>query len=164
MATLTTVKSTQLTTIEGGSGSKLDAGQNYGLLRVLYGSYTVDSADEFGTSGLVRMFKIPAGARLIDAEVSMEASGATGIFDVGWAASTALDPDTGSALEAADPNGIFEQVDPGAAAVTRQKMVATVPGYMKRFTAEVEVQCDWTEASADSGGDTLELVCIIALD
>lgn len=164
MATLTTVKSSQLTTIEGGTGSKLDAGQNYGRLRVLYGSYTVDAADEFGTDGLVRMFSIPAGARLIDAEVSMEASGATGIFNVGWAASTAVDPDTGSALEAADADGIFALADPGAAALNRQKMAYSVPGYMKRFAAEVEVQVDWTEASADSGGDTLELVCIIALD
>jgi hypothetical protein len=164
MATLTTVKGTQMTTIEGGTGSKLDAGQNYGVLRVLYGSYTVDAADEFGTDGLVRLFTIPAGARLIDCEVSMEATGATGIFDLGWAASPEVDPDTGSALEAADPDGIIQQVDPGAAAINRQKMPSTRPGYMKRFAGSVEVQADWTEVSADAGGDTLEVVAIIALD
>ncbi len=164
MATLTTVKSAQITQAEASPVVMQDPGQNYGRLRVLYGSYTVATADEFGTDGLVRLFKIPGGARLIDCEVSMEATGATGIFDLGWAASTAVNPDTGSAYEAADPDGIIQQVDPGAAAINRQKMPSTRPGYMKRFTAEVEVQADWTEASADAGDDTLEVVAIIALD
>lgn len=165
MATIATVKSDYFTRVEDTvPQQKFYANQNYGRLRVLYASYTVDAADEFGTDSLIRLLKIPKGARLIDAEVSMPASGTSGIFDVGWAASTEVDPDTGTALEAADADGIFSQVDPGAAAVDRQAMVSTVPGYMKRFNAEVEVQADWTEASSDAGGDTLELVLIISVD
>lgn len=163
MATLTTVKGANLTNKEAEPSVKIDASQEYGRLRVLYDSYTLDSGDEFGTDGLIRMFKIPKGARLIDAEVSMPASGANGQFEVGWAASEELDS-SGSAVEAADPNGIFTTQDPGDAAVDRSRMLSTVPGYMKKFDAAVEVQVDFTEATADSGGDTLELVCIIAVD
>jgi hypothetical protein len=161
MATLTTVKSSQITSLESVPSSALDVTQNYGGLRVLYGSYTVDAADEFGTDGLVRLFKIPKGARVIDVEVSMEATGATGIFDLGWAASAELD-ENGSPVEAADADGFIQQVDPGAAAINKQKMPSTRPGYLKKFSAEVEVQADWTEASADAGTDTLEVVAIIA--
>jgi hypothetical protein len=157
MATLTTVKSDQIALMEANPSEKLDVTLSYGKLRVLVGSYTVDTADEFGTDGLVRLFKIPAGARLIDCEVSMEATGATGIFDLGWAASA-------DGVEAADADGIMVAVDPGAAAINRQKMPSTRPGYLKKFASEVEVQADWTEASADAGTDTLEVVAIIAVD
>jgi hypothetical protein len=157
MATLTTVSSDQIALQEADPSVKLDVTVNYAKLRVLVGSYTVDAADEFGTDGLVRLFKIPAGARLIDCEVSMEAAGATGIFNLGWAASA-------DGVEDADADGIIAAADPGAAALNRQKMPSTSPGYLKKFASEVEVQADWTEASADSGEDTLEVVAIIAVD
>lgn len=162
MATLTTVKGANLTLVEQEVSEKLDVTQNYGKLRVLADSYTVGDDDEFGTSGLIRMFKIPKGARLIDARVAMPASGANGQFEVGWAASEDLD-ESGSAVEAADPNGIFTTQDPGDAAVDA-RMSATVAGFLKRFDAEVEVQVDFTEATADSGGDTLELMCLISVE
>jgi hypothetical protein len=163
MATLDTVKGANLTLKESVPSEKLDVTMNYGKLRVLYDSYTVASADEFGTDGLVRLFTIPKGARLVHCEVSMEASGATGIFDLGWAASAELDSD-GVAIEAADADGIIASVDPGAAAIEKQLMPSTRPGYCKLFNAAVEVQADWTEVSADSGGDTLEVLAFIVVD
>lgn len=163
MATLTTVSGANVTLKESVPAEKLDVSTNYGRVRVLYDSYAVDTADEFGTSGLIRLFEIPKGARLIDFEVSMPAAGATGIFDIGWAASDELDSD-GNPLEAADADGIIQQVDPGAAAVNRQKMLSTVPGYMKKFAGAVEVQADCTEATADSGGDTFEFLALIVVD
>lgn len=163
MATLTTVKGANLTLKETVPASKIDVTMNYAKLRVLYDSYTVDAADEFGLSGVIRLFTIPKGARLIDFEVSMPASGATGIFDIGWAASAELDSD-GDPVEAADADGIISQVDPGAAAVDRQKMLSTVDGFMKKFNAAVEVQADCTEVTADSGGDTFEFMAIIAVE
>ena len=119
MATLTEVKGANLTLEEQVPAEKINVGQAYGKLRVLYDSYTVDSADEFGTDGLIRLFTIPKGATLVDFEVSMPASGTTGIFDIGWAAGANGD-------EAADPNGIINQVDPGAAAVDRQRIPVQV--------------------------------------
>lgn len=157
MATLTTVKSDQLTDIESVPSEKVDVTQNYGRLRVLYGSYTVDTADEFGTDGLIRMFTIPKGARVIGGEISCPATGATGIFEVGWAADA-------DAVETADPNGFWTSQDPGAAAVDAVRMSSTVPGYFKKFNAACEVQCDWTEASADAGTKTIECVIFIVVD
>ncbi len=162
MATLTTVKGVNRTLQENSPSEMLDVTQNYGNLKVLYDYYVVDAADEFGTSGLIRLFTIPKGARLIDFETSVEAAGATGIYDIGWAESAELDSD-GVAVVAADPDGIMASVDPGAAAVSRQKMVSTVPGYMKKFAAAVEVQADFSEVTADSGGDTFEFVAIISV-
>jgi hypothetical protein len=164
MATLTTVKGANVTLKENVPSEKIDVTMNYANLRVLYDTYTVDAADEFGTDGLLRLFTIPKGARLINFEVSCPATGATGIFDVGWAASVEKLPGTSTPVEAADPNGILEQVDPGAAAVNQQRMPSTVPGFMKKFAAEVEVQADFTEATADAGTKTLEFVAIIAVD
>ena len=163
MATLTTVKGVYRTLQENVPSEALDVTANYGRVRVLYDYYTVASADEFGTDGLIRLFNIPKGARVLDFEVSVEAAGATGIFDLGWAASAELDSD-GVAVVAADADGFFAAVDPGAAAVNRQVMPSTRPGYMKKFDASVEVQADFTEVTADSGGDTFEFVCYIAVD
>lgn len=161
MATLTTVSGVNRTLQETSPSEMLDVTQNYGNLRVLYDKYTVATADEFGTNGLIRLFDIPRGARLISFQTSVEAAGATGIYDIGWAASVELAAD-GTALEAADPDGIMQAVDPGAAAVIRQEMPNTRPGFMKKFAASVEVQADFTEATADSGDDTFHFVAVIS--
>ena len=157
MATLTTVKGANTTLKENVPADKLDVTQSYGKLRVLYDSYTVDAADEFGTSGVIRLFTIPKGARLISCEASMPASGATGKFNLGWAASA-------DGAEAVSANGIIALADPGEAAVDKQLMLSTVAGYMKKFAGEVEVQASFTEATADSGGDTLEVMAIVAVE
>lgn len=156
MATLTTVKGAQRTLQENVPSEKLSVSLNYGKLRILHDSYTVDAADEFGTDGLIRLFTIPKGARLIDFETTMPASGANGIFEIGWAAGA-------DGVEAADPNGIAT-VDPGDAAVERAKMLSSAPGYMKKFEEAVEVQADCTEATADSGGDTFYFTAIISVE
>lgn len=151
MATLTTVYSDQYTdAYRDVPSSKVKAADKGGVLRRAYGSYTVDAADEFGTSGLINFFKLPKGATIVAAYVSCEASGATGIFDVGWDAGA-------ESLETADANGIFAAVDPGAAAVDRQAMSSTVPGYNHTLLDEVNIQADFSELTADAGGDTYEL-------
>lgn len=158
MATLTTVHGANATLRDQTLPSvKLASQQNYGKLRVLYDSYTVDAADEFGTDGLVNLMKVPRGARVIDMHVVMPASGATGIFDLGWAAGSGSG-DT----EAADANG-FGAHDPGNAALDA-RMDGTEPGYQKTFTQEVQIQADWTEISADAGGDKLEVTLVIAVE
>jgi hypothetical protein len=157
MATLTSVDSVEKTLTDASPTVKLDVTLQKGVIRRLYGSYLIDAADEFGTSGLISMFTIPAGARIIHGKTTMPVSASTGIYDVGWAASA-------DAAEAADATGFFSQVDPGAAAVVGQLMLETVTGYNKRFASPVECQVDFTEATADSGGDTLELELWYVLD
>lgn len=158
MATLTTVsgvnyakKNVTLPTV------KIPANEERGVVRHLYDEYTIDTADEFGTSGIINMMTIPKGARIVDAQVVCPAVGTTGIFDVGWAASAE------SGAEVADPNGIFDQQDPGAAAVDAN-MAGTVAGWQKTFTEAVVVQVDWTEASQDGGTKTIKVSIFYVLD
>ncbi len=154
---MATLKGTNVTLKENVPVDKLDVTQNYGKLRVLYDSYTVPSANEIASADVIRFFTIPKGARLISCEVSMPASGATGIFNLGWSASA-------DGNEVADANGIIALADPGGAALEKQLMLSTVDGYMKRFAGEVEVQATFTEITADSGGDTLEVMAIVSVE
>lgn len=158
MATLTTVNGVNATLRANVPSEKVAVQQQHGRVRVAYDSYTVDTADEFGTSGLINMMKIPKGARLVDAHVVCPATGATGIFDIGWAAST-----DAAATVAADADGIFAAIDPGAAAVD-SRMAGTVAGWHKTFAEEVQVQCDCTEATADMGTLTIKLAIFYVLD
>lgn len=163
MATLTTVKGKNVALMDTVPMPKLPAGDHYGKLRVLYDSYTVLAADEFGTDGLIKLFKIPKGATLVDFEVDIPATGSTGQFVVGWAASEEKDSD-GAAVVTASANGIFTTLDPGDGAVANQRMLTSAAGYMKRFNAEVEVQVDCTEATADAGEKTLRFKATIAVE
>lgn len=157
MATLTTVYGANHTkSFISEPPEMVDACEQKGRVRHLYDEYTVDAADEFGTNGIIKMMKIPKGARVIDAQVVCPATGATGIFDIGWAAGADGD-------EAADADGFFSQIDPGAAAVDAN-MAGTVAGWNKTFAEEVEVQIDCTEATADMGTKTIKLSILYVLD
>lgn len=150
MATLTTVYGAQATLRDQTvPAPALDFTLNGGKVRCMFESYTVGAADEFGTSGLIKAMKLPKGARVVDAHVVCPATGATGIFDIGWAAGA-------GAVEAADADGLFAGIDPGAAAVDA-KMAGTVAGFFKKFEEEVQVEIDCTEATAAMAGLTIKL-------
>jgi hypothetical protein len=153
-----------LTTVYGVNNTKREqtvppvmvaANEQYGRLRVLYDEYTVGASDEFGTSGLIKCFKIPKGAKVYGAHVVCPATGATGIFDIGWAAGA-------TATEAADANGIFAGIDPGAAAVNTNNPESAV--MFKTFSEEVEVQIDCTEVTAAMAGLTIKLAVFFSID
>lgn len=156
MATLTTVNGVNATKRANVPSDKLPAQENYGRVRHLYDEYTVDTADEFGTSGLINAMKIPKGARIVEAHVVCPATGATGIFDIGWAAGA-------GGLEAADADGLFVGIDPGAAAVDA-RIAGTVAGWNKTFLEEVQVQIDCTEVTADMGTKKIALSVFIVVD
>jgi hypothetical protein len=156
MATLTTVYGVNSTKRDVTVPAvKIAANEQYGRVRVLYDEYTVDAADEFGTSGLINLMKIPKGAKLVGAHVSCPATGTTGIFNIGWAASSVAGED-------ADADGIFSQIDPGAAAVNSSTL--DIAGFGKTFSQEVQVQADCTEATDDMGEKTLKLALFIVVD
>lgn len=155
MATVTSAKSVELTAIEDTEPSvRQDASKIGGVKRVAYGSYTVDAADEIGSDGLIEMVKIPKGARITDAHLVIPASGATGQFDVGWAANGDL---------AADTDALFAAADPGDAAVD-SRMAGTADAFMQKLAAEATIGMTCIEATEDSGGDTYELLVEYVLD
>lgn len=156
MATLTTVYGVNATKRDVTVPSvKIPANESYGRVRFVYDEYTVDTADEFGTSGLINCMKIPKGAKLVGAQVVCPATGATGIFDIGWAADAA-------GVVTADADGIFAGIDPGAAAVNSNLLAAA--GAFKTFDAEVQVQIDCTEVTADMGTLTIKLGLFFVVD
>jgi len=150
MATLTTVYGANATLRDQTTPAVKIESQDDGKIRSLYDSYAIDAGDEFGTSGLINLMKLPKGAKIVDYHIVMPASGATGIFDLGWAAGTGA----GDA-EAADANGLGA-FDPGDAALN-SRATGVEPGYQKTFTQEVQIQADFTEVTADAGGDTLQV-------
>jgi hypothetical protein len=160
MATLATVSSVNKTLVDAGGQPGVRVADNRGVLRRLHDSYVVGAADEFGTSGLVRTnIIIPKNAVLVDARFICPDSGATGTFDIGWAASAELDS-AGSPVVAASAAGIFSAQDTGTAAVDA-RMSGTVAGYNKLFAAAVEVQIDCTAVTTALKGLTMHLECWI---
>jgi hypothetical protein len=136
---------------------KLSPADQHGRIRVAYGSYDIDSAQEIATTDTIDLFKLPKGATVIGGSVSAPASGATGTFDIGWLGGT-------DSLETADPNGLFAAVDPGNAAIDRQTMTSLVAGYRHKMLDEVIIQLDCSQITADAGGDKWEVEVYYVVD
>ena len=162
MSTLTTVKGTNRTLKENVPAEQPPSSEHYGRLRILWDKYVLATGDNFGTSGLIRLYNIPKKAKLHDAIFMTSDLGTTGVVDIGWAASSELD--AGSAVVAADADGIFAAADCKTGTPVAIHMTGLTPGFGKTFEAEVEVQIDFTEASDGSGSRTLQLSSFIAVD
>lgn len=156
MSTLTTVSGANYAHTQASPPEMIPAKEQYGRVRHLYDSYTLATGDNFGTSGLINMMKIPKGARVIGGQFVSPDLGTTGIVDIGWAASD-------DAVEAADADGLFVAVDIGGVA-GNSYMNGAVAGWQKTFAAEVQVQVDFTEASAGSGSRVIQLMLLICVD
>ena len=106
------------------------------------------------------MMKIPAGARVIDAIIKVADldSNTDGTLDVGWAASS-------DAVEAADADGFFNELNVQSA---RSESISggnsSVPGHMKKFSSEVEVQIVPGAGVADATSGDIELVILYVID
>lgn len=162
MSTLTTVSGVNYALRNAVPPSLIPANENYGRLRVLYDYYDKSASDEFGTSGLIRMFLIPKGAKLVDSIFTTTDLGTTGVVDIGWAASDELS--AGVAVELADADGIFAAADCKTSTVVAVHMTGLTPGMNKTFSAAVEVQVDFTEASNSSATGRIALASFISVD
>ena len=162
MSTLTEVSGVNYAHDLEAPPAMVPAQQRYGRVRHLYDSYVLATGDNFGTSGLINLMKIPKGARVIGGHCYSPSLGTTGIFDIGWAASAELDS-SGVALEAADADGLFVSQDAGGQAVDND-MSGAVAGWQKTFAAEVQVQADFSEASDGSGSRTISVCLLIVVD
>lgn len=146
----------------------LDVSLNYGKIRYISDSYTVPTADEFGTSAVVNFFVIPKNSRVINMWLTAPVDGgspATGQFNIGWLASEELDAD-GVALEALDADGFYVNTvaDVGAGALARLAIAATRPGYRKKFAAAVQVQAACAEATLDYGDAVILLEAYLVVE
>lgn len=117
-----------------------------GKVRSIYATWV--PAAELAVSDIVKLAKLPAGAKLIYAHAVIPDSGATGTIHVGWAASD-------NAVEAADNDGVFASLAPGAAAINAEmNMNSSTAGVHKTFAAAVDLQIECTVVTTAATGAT----------
>lgn len=135
---------------------KINSPDFNGRVHIAYFEYTITAAPTNGD--VLKLLKLPKHARVLDFHIAAPDLGTAGVLNIGWAASAELDS-AGAAVEAADADGFMASVDVNAAAAI-QNMAdvsgAAVPGYLKKFSAEVDVQIDiataWTVTSGTIKG------------
>lgn len=115
--------------------AKIAKGEFNGEVKSAFASYTL-LAD--ATSGdILKLFKLPKGARVMDYKVKCPDLGGTGVMDFGWAASEELS--AGVTVEAADADGfIVDQDVSGQASIGIP--AAGIAGLHKQFAGEVDAQ------------------------
>lgn len=134
---------------------KIAPGDFGGMKRIMYFDYTITAAST--NADIIKLGKLPKGARLINASFSGPALAGTTSFSLGWAASAELVGVAGSAaVVAADATGILTafSLDAVDANSMQQQMEAagTNTGYLKEFAAEVDVQLAVIDAWSSTSG------------
>lgn len=128
---------------------KLGIGDYKGTVRRMYFDYTITAVPTNGD--VIKLGKLPAGARVYDACLSFPDLGTAGTLELGWAAST-------DAVEAASASGLLSTVDVNSAAASRTIIGlngatgAAVAGLMKKFSSEVDIQIAVTAAWTVTSG------------
>lgn len=123
----------------------LDNDINGAKLCRFYGEYTLLA--ELADGDLIKLFRLPAGARLVGMRIVAPAA-TSGVFDIGWSAS-----ELGG--EVADPNGIASGLDVSSA--VDASMSWSIAGHNKEFSESVDIQIEGTTVTNGSIGDTWKL-------
>ena len=122
---------------------KIPSGEFRADVLCMYMDYLADA--ELATTDTLFLGKLPANVRVIEVKFRCPATGATGIFNIGYQA---------NGVDVADLDAFVVGADPGAAAVYADGAGA---GLGKKFTAETNVVLTPTEITAAMTGKTLEL-------
>lgn len=131
---------------------KIDSGDFNGMKQIIFVDFTVTAAPS--NNDIIKLAKLPKGARVLDAHLSFPDLGTAGTLELGWAASPELDSD-GVTVEAADADGFMASIDVNtAAAIVNMADVsgAAAPGFCKKFSGEVDVQLFVTAAWTATSG------------
>lgn len=123
------------------NSAKMEKGSYNGHVKTLYDEYTFP-ANAFAANDIIKVGKLPAGARVIGASVKSPSLGTTGIFDLGNAVSA-------DASVAADQDAFVAQADAGGQAVLA---VGAGAGILKKYEVEVDVELKCTEVTTAASG------------
>jgi hypothetical protein len=128
--------------------SKIKPGDVSGDVKIMFFDFDITAAPTNGD--ILKLGKIPAGVRVVDLVLSFPDLGTAGNLNVGWAASA-------NGVEAADADGFLATVDVNTAAATVGIIEqANMPGLLKEFAAECDLQIDiataWTATSGKIKG------------
>lgn len=126
-------------------------GEYNGMVKCLYDSHTFVAAVN-AIADIVKIGKLPAGAKVLASVVKSVSMGTTGIFHFGYAA---------NGVDSADPDAFNVSVDAGGQAVQQQ---GSGDGIGKRFSVETEVQLQLTEATDGAAGDTIQAWLFYVVD
>jgi hypothetical protein len=141
---MATVKSDNFTLIDSVPSSPAGIGEINGRVRSVFASYTF--VGEATSGDILKMFKLPKGARVVDWNFQVTDLGGTGTMNIGWAASA-------DAVEAADADGFHAALDVSGQA-SQSVPAAGIAGLFKKFAAEVDVQIV-LPTTASATGDVL---------
>lgn len=128
--------------------SKINSPDANGIPQIAYFSYSLPSVAP-SNDDVIKLLKIPKGARVLDLVLDLPDLGDTTVLDVGYAASAELSG--GSAVEAADDNAFLASIDGDVAKDTfsmqqAQEAGGNLAGFLKKFSAEVDLQIKVTDA------------------
>jgi len=119
---------------------KIEKGEIAGRKRLLFEKHTASLAGGLQVGDVIKGPFIPAGSLVTDAKIRIDKSlGATGIFDLGYLAST-----DSAVTHAADADAFVKSADAGGQAVL-QRSVLTDVGIYKRFSKQVQMALTVTE-------------------
>lgn len=126
------------------SNGKYRPGEYNGHVKTLYDEHTF-VADVNAINDIIKIGKLPAGARVLATRVKSVSLGTTGIFELGYAA---------NGVDSADADGFDAIVDAGGQAVQSDGDGVAIG---KKFSVETEVQLNLTEATDSALGDTVKV-------
>ena len=130
---------------------KVPAKEETGKVRLAYDSFVFDA--ELAVTDVIKLMKLPKGAKVVDAIVKAPSLGATGIFDLGYEA---------NGVDVADPNGFVSTADFGGAAAA--KRMSAEDGVFKELGAESQVILTCTELTAAATGKKIEVAVFYVLE
>ena len=137
--------------ISAGQGSKINKGEVTGRLHMLYDEKTFTA--EVAVNDTIKLgAPLPAGARVVGGKIKCEATGATGIFKVGYQA---------NGVDLVDDDAFATNQDPGAAAVLADLSGA---GIGKKFTVATQVEATCTEITAAATGKLFQIWLFYVVD
>lgn len=130
---------------------KIAPGEVNGQIKVAYDEFSPAAA--ITINSVIKMMKLPAGARVIDVLIKTTDLGSAGVFDVGWEA---------NGVEAADADGFFAALDVNTAAINKlMAATAAVDGVFKKFSAETQISITVTTATTAAGKIQLAVFYIV---
>ncbi len=123
---------------------KIPKGEQASKVLVAYDEYDLNGAI-VAASDVIKVFKLPKGAKIVDAYINSPSMGATGIFDLGWES---------NGVDAADQNGLVDQADAGGQAVTKsmKDTAGGTAGLWKELGAETQCVITCTELTVATTG------------
>lgn len=132
---------------------KVIAKQELGKSRWVYDSVVL--AAELAVNDIVKLMKLPKGAKILNAIVKSPSLGTTGILDLGIEA---------NGVEAADQDFFVASADAGGQAVQKSAHASLAAGTFAELSAETQVVLKCTEASDAGTGKTIEVAVEISLE